>query len=66
MTRPPGWAEAMRRERESLHRRPETVVAQDADEHRSASRHAPAWWEGRRVGDRIVQEPDLPEWDEPA
>lgn len=39
------------------------------DEHRSASRNAPAWWEGRRVGDRIVDDPDLPdlsEWDEPA
>lgn len=51
------------------HEPPWSVAANDRDEHRSASRHAPAWWEGRRVGDRVVEDPDLPdlsEWDEPA
>ena len=48
------------------HEPPWSVVSNDADEHRSARRHTPAWQEGTRVGDRIVEDPDLPDWDEPA
>lgn len=42
-----------------------SVVDNDRDEARGARLTAPTWREGRRVGDRIVADPDLPEWDEP-
>lgn len=48
------------------HEPPWSVAANDRDEHRSASRLAPEWREPRRVGSAWVDEPDLPDWDEPA
>lgn len=66
MTYPADWADAMRRERDAAHLARESVVAQDADEARSARHHEPAWRDQRRVGSAWVEDPDLPEWDEPA
>jgi len=42
-----------------------SVVDNDRDEARGARLTAPTWREGRRVGDRYVEQPDLPDWDEP-